>query len=48
LHTYDSGLTYPRHLNTLFRGGDVLCFSYVFGEHPRLLVEVQNQSSANS
>ncbi|GGX14215.1 hypothetical protein [Undibacterium macrobrachii] len=45
LHTYDSGLTYPRHLNTLFRGGDVLCFSYAFGEHPGLLVDVQNESS---
>lgn len=44
LHAYDSGLTYPRRLNVSFRGGDVLCFSYAFGEHPRLLVDVQNDS----
>lgn len=45
LHAYDSGLTYPRRLNASFKSGDVLCFSYAFGEHPRLLVDVQNNSS---
>ncbi|MBC3832916.1 hypothetical protein H8K33_15510 [Undibacterium amnicola] len=42
LNTYDSGLTYPRRLNADFSAGDTLCFSYVLGEHPKLVVDVRH------
>jgi hypothetical protein len=43
LHTYDSGLTYPRRLNAVFNAGDSLSFKYVLGVHPKLAVTVESE-----